>query len=175
MASIVSTCTAVSSSYWRLRPSIRRCSDSTRGHAMRADASGSASCLIRWRDRPLSSEVDCTASLWGGGLRAEPDAAELHNGVAWSAAGRTLFLSHSDARKIFVFDYDVDSGRLGNRRVFASIPAELGIPDGAAIDVDGAYWCALHGRQAQTSSRRWSVGPRHRSAGQPTNNVRVRG
>jgi sugar lactone lactonase YvrE len=80
-----------------------------------------------------------------GGLRAEPDAAELHNGMAWSADGRLFFLSHSDARTVFVFDYDEDAGRLSNRRVFATIPAELGIPDGAAIDVDGAYWCALHG------------------------------
>ncbi len=32
-----------------------------------------------------------------------------------------------------------------NRRVFATVPAGLGIPDGAAIDTDGGYWSALHG------------------------------
>jgi sugar lactone lactonase YvrE len=80
-----------------------------------------------------------------GGLRPEPDAAELHNGMAWSADGRALFLSHSNAREIFVFDYDLDRGRLRNRRLFATIPENCGIPDGAAIDVDGGYWCALHG------------------------------
>ncbi len=36
-------------------------------------------------------------------------------------------------------------GLLSNRRVFATIPKELGIPDGAAIDSEGGYWCALHG------------------------------
>jgi sugar lactone lactonase YvrE len=80
-----------------------------------------------------------------GGLRAEPDAAELHNGMAWNADGRMLFLSHSNSRRIFVFDYELTRGRLRNRRLFATIPEGCGIPDGAAVDVDGGYWCALHG------------------------------
>ncbi len=80
------------------------------------------------------------------GLRAEPDAAELHNGMAWSADGRTFFLSHSYSRTIIAFDYDPDGGRLSNRRVFATVPEDVGgVPDGAALDVDGGYWCALHG------------------------------
>ncbi len=79
------------------------------------------------------------------GLRAEPDAAELHNGMAWSVDGDTFYLSHSNARQIIAFDYDVEHGRLSNRRVFATIPEGLGVPDGAAIDTDGGYWCALHG------------------------------
>lgn len=80
-----------------------------------------------------------------GGLREEPDAAELHNGMAWSADGATFFLSHSSNRQIIAFDYDGEGGRLSNRRVFATIPEELGIPDGAAIDIKGGYWSALHG------------------------------
>ncbi len=80
-----------------------------------------------------------------GGLRDEPDAAELHNGMAWSADGATFFLSHSNKRQIIAFDYDVAGGRIANRRVFATIPEELGIPDGAAIDTEGGYWSALHG------------------------------
>ncbi len=80
-----------------------------------------------------------------GGLRAEPDAAELHNGMAWSGDGRTFYLSHSDAREIVAFDYHLDGGRLSNRRVFATIDDVPGVPDGAAVDSMGGYWCALHG------------------------------
>ena len=80
-----------------------------------------------------------------GGLRAEPDAAELHNGMAWSADGRTFWLSHSNAGQVFAFDYEPVDGRLSNRRVFATVDDASGLPDGAAIDVDGGYWCALHG------------------------------
>lgn len=80
-----------------------------------------------------------------GGLKHEPDAAELHNGMAWSADGRRFYLSHSYARKIWVFDFDQAAGRIGTRHLFAELPEALGIPDGAALDTAGGYWCALHG------------------------------
>ncbi len=78
------------------------------------------------------------------GLREEPDAAELHNGMAWSGDGKTFFLSHSNSGEIIAFDYG-ENGAISNRRVFATVPSELGVPDGAAIDTDGGYWSALHG------------------------------
>ena len=79
------------------------------------------------------------------GLRDEPDAAELHNGMAWSGDGETFFLSHSNSGEIIAFDYKENGGVISNRRVFATVPGELGIPDGAAIDTEGGYWSALHG------------------------------
>ena len=36
--------------------------------------------------------------------------AELHNGMAFSADGSTLFLSHSNTRQIFKFDYEGAAG-----------------------------------------------------------------
>ena len=78
-----------------------------------------------------------------GGLRAEPDAADLHNGMAWSPDGRYFYLSHSNERRIRRFP--VGPQGLGPPDLFATIPEGLGIPDGAAVDVEGGYWCALHG------------------------------
>jgi sugar lactone lactonase YvrE len=65
--------------------------------------------------------------------------------MAWSGDGKTFFLSHSNRGEIIAFDYEGNSGALSNRRIFATVPAELGIPDGAAIDTEGGYWSALHG------------------------------
>jgi sugar lactone lactonase YvrE len=79
------------------------------------------------------------------GLRPEPDAAELHNGMAWNADNRVFYLSHSQTRKIYAIPFDPEGGRLGSHAVFADIPKSLGVPDGAAIDSEGGYWCALHG------------------------------
>jgi sugar lactone lactonase YvrE len=79
------------------------------------------------------------------GLREEPDVAELHNGMAWSGDGGSFFLSHSRTGEIFAFDYAQEKGTISNRRVFATVPADVGIPDGAAIDTEGGYWSALHG------------------------------
>ena len=80
-----------------------------------------------------------------GGLHPEPDVAELHNGMAWSPDGRVFYLSHSQRQEIFTYAFDPATGRLGARDLFARLPAGPGLPDGAAVDSDGGYWCALHG------------------------------
>ena len=77
------------------------------------------------------------------GLRSAPDVTDLHNGMAWSADGERMFLSHSNQRRIHTFG--CDGGRLGPATPFAIIPEGDGIPDGAALDTAGGYWCALHG------------------------------
>ncbi len=86
-------------------------------------------------------------STWteAGGLVTQPEAAELHNGMAWSPDGTLFYLSHSWQQTVFAFPFDAASGRLGSRRVFVEVPEALGLPDGAAVDEEGAYWCALHG------------------------------
>jgi sugar lactone lactonase YvrE len=79
------------------------------------------------------------------GLRAEPDAARLHNGMAWSPDGRQFYLSHSYRQEIFAYPFDQVTGHLGKRALFANVPEASGLPDGAAVDSRGGYWCALHG------------------------------
>ena len=80
-----------------------------------------------------------------GGLRREPDAAELHNGLAWSADGRRLYLAHTRDGTVYAYDFDAEQGKLGRRKSFAQVPKELGLPDGAAVDAEGGYWCAVYG------------------------------
>ncbi|MRX49926.1 hypothetical protein GI374_05570 [Paracoccus sp. S-4012] len=81
-----------------------------------------------------------------GGLRAESDRAELHNGFAWAPDGRSFFVAHSRARQVYRYDFTHDgSGQLGQRQLFATVPDDLGIPDGAAVDSQCGYWCCLHG------------------------------
>lgn len=79
------------------------------------------------------------------GLRPEPDVSELHNGMAWSPDGKLFYLAHSQTKEVLAFPFDPVHGRLGTRDLFVRIPPMLGLPDGAAIDSQGGYWCALHG------------------------------
>src|SRR5579872_4352018 len=81
----------------------------------------------------------------GEGLRRENDEAELHNGMALSQDRRRFFLSHSNTGSIYAFDFNPEAGRLGSARLFAQVPKSVGLPDGAAIDSAGFYWCAIHG------------------------------
>lgn len=94
---------------------------------------------------PHTQKGNLYSFTFAEGLREEPDATELHNGMAWSSDGETFFLSHSKTGQIIMFDYEEKRGAISNRRVFATVPAEHGTPDGAAIDMEGGYWSALHG------------------------------
>lgn len=79
-----------------------------------------------------------------GGLRPERDQAELHNGMAWGRRGETMYLTHTKERTIYRFATD-GTGKLSGKTRFATVPANEGLPDGAAMDEAGGYWCALHG------------------------------
>ena len=82
------------------------------------------------------------------GLVRKPDMAEMHNGAAWSADGRSLLLSHSKERVIHRHSYDLDLGRIGPAQPFARVSAADGVPDGAVMDEEGCCWCAIHGGSA---------------------------
>ncbi|HEX4050124.1 MAG TPA: SMP-30/gluconolactonase/LRE family protein [Steroidobacteraceae bacterium] len=79
-----------------------------------------------------------------GGLKREPDAAELHNGMAWSKDERLFYLSHSRSGEVFAYPFDPQTARLGARKLFIKTDKSA-VPDGAAVDTDDGYWCALHG------------------------------
>lgn len=64
------------------------------------------------------------------------------NGMAFSRDLKRMYFTDSDAREIYVFDYEESTGFLSNRRVFVSTRGEDGLPDGATIDVEGYLWSA---------------------------------
>jgi sugar lactone lactonase YvrE len=65
--------------------------------------------------------------------------------MAWSPDGKTFYLAHSMQHEVFAHSFDEGTGLLGARRSFVRTPEALGVPDGACVDTEGAYWCALHG------------------------------
>jgi sugar lactone lactonase YvrE len=79
------------------------------------------------------------------GLVRQPDLGFTPNGFSWSPDGRTMFVAHSKQHCIYQFDFDLEAGRISNRRVFAGVPQALGVPDGSAMDEEGYYWSAIHG------------------------------
>lgn len=75
----------------------------------------------------------------------EARAGTVSNGLAWSPDGSVMYLADSPERTIYAFDFDPATGAASNRRVFHYLPAGIGIPDGAAVDVEGGYWFACPG------------------------------
>jgi sugar lactone lactonase YvrE len=69
----------------------------------------------------------------------------LPNGLVWSEDGSTLFFVDSIARAILRAAYS-PNGELGAVMLFAETPAELGRPDGIALDRAGGLWvCQFNG------------------------------
>jgi sugar lactone lactonase YvrE len=66
----------------------------------------------------------------------------IPNGMAWSADGRTMLMADTRRGYIYAWDFDVASGTLGARRVFADLGAMPGGPDGATLDAEGYLWSA---------------------------------
>lgn len=66
----------------------------------------------------------------------------VSNGLAFSPDNAIMY--HSDSRQmiIWAYDYDLETGVPGNRRVFAATDPDEGLPDGAAVDEEGCYWSA---------------------------------
>ncbi|HEX2727006.1 MAG TPA: SMP-30/gluconolactonase/LRE family protein [Beijerinckiaceae bacterium] len=113
---------------------------------------------IRFND----GRVDRAGRFWAGTVhekrergtaalyRLDPDGScrematgfTVSNGISWSPDNRTMYFADSQDRAVYAFDFDLADGAIANRRLFARFSEGEGIPDGATVDVDGAYWVA---------------------------------
>lgn len=108
-------------------------------------------------------KCDAAGRLWAGTLAidAAPERGALYrldthgvldeiesgfhicNGLGWSPDNTRFYLADSGRRTIYVYDYDLDTGTVTNKQVFARFADADGMPDGLAIDAQGHVWCAM--------------------------------
>lgn len=129
--------------------------------------SGAMAVLATPRDmsgrRFNDGKCDAAGRLWAGTLAidASPERGALYrldvdgtldeietgfhicNGLGWSPDSRRFYLADSARRQIFAYDYDLATGTLSNKTVFARFTESDGMPDGLAVDADGYLWCAM--------------------------------
>ena len=66
----------------------------------------------------------------------------VSNGLDWSPDGRVFYYTDSKRGLIWRFPFHMEAGTLGRREIFATVPAEHGVPDGLTVDSEGFVWSA---------------------------------
>ena len=66
----------------------------------------------------------------------------ISNGMGFTPDAKQMYFTDSPTHNIYIFDYDIESGELSNRRVFVNTGENDGIPDGMTVDADGYVWSA---------------------------------
>ncbi|MEM7468395.1 MAG: SMP-30/gluconolactonase/LRE family protein [Pseudomonadota bacterium] len=65
------------------------------------------------------------------------------NGPCWSPDDKTFYFADTFQQTMWAYDYDINTGNVGNKRDFASTENESGFFDGSTVDADGGIWNAL--------------------------------
>jgi L-arabinonolactonase len=65
------------------------------------------------------------------------------NGIAFSPDDTLMYFADSRDETVWVYDFDIRTGQIFNRRLFYSTRNIEGRVDGATCDCQGNYWCAL--------------------------------
>jgi len=80
-----------------------------------------------------------------GSLRIVVEGLRTSNGMGFTLDRRQMYHTDTGPREIYLYDYDIATGDLSNRRLFVRTPPGQGSPDGLTVDAEGYVWSALAG------------------------------
>ena len=119
----------------------------TRFNDGRCDAAGRlwVGTIYEPRDRPDAALFCVEHDV----LRDSGKRATVSNGVAFSPDNRTLYHSDTTSHQVRAYAFDLATATLGAARIVKQFSTDRnhqygGRPDGATVDRDGAYWCAMY-------------------------------
>ena len=64
------------------------------------------------------------------------------NGPCWSPDDTTFYFADTFQEEFWAYDYDIETGEVSNKRVFATTKGDLGVADGSTVDAEGCMWNA---------------------------------
>lgn len=67
----------------------------------------------------------------------------VSNGIAFDPEDKKMYFGDTRGKMVYIFDFDIEAGRISNRREFFSLADRQGMVDGATVDREGFYWFAL--------------------------------
>ncbi len=94
-------------------------------------------------DDPQMEEL---ASLWrldtDGSVHRMEGPVKISNCLCWSPDDTIMYFADSRKHQVWMYDFDLETGTIENRRTFLDVPPEEGVPDGATVDAEGFVWIA---------------------------------
>jgi sugar lactone lactonase YvrE len=119
----------------------------TRFNDGRADAAGRfwVGTIYEPRDKQAAEmyvlEKGEVRKAWSGGMT-------VSNGLGFSPDNRTMYHSDTTSHRVFRYAFDLASGTVSDQQVLHQFSMDKannygGRPDGAAVDSEGNYWCAM--------------------------------
>ena len=67
----------------------------------------------------------------------------ISNGIGWNLDDSLMYYIDTATRRVDMFDYDVDTGEITDRRPLLEFDGSHGGPDGMTVDRDGCLWVAF--------------------------------
>jgi sugar lactone lactonase YvrE len=67
----------------------------------------------------------------------------LPNGLGWSPDNKYFYIIDTFDRKLFRYDFDLDSGEISNKRVLVEFKTDDSYPDGMCVAKDGSLLVAM--------------------------------
>ncbi len=111
--------------------------------------------------------IDCRPGNAAGGqplIELKAQNAVIANGLAWSPDQKAVYWADTPNHVIHAWDWNAATNEMRHHRVFKQFPGKPagwqpgdpgygGRPDGASVDAQGNYWCAMYegGRVLQLS------------------------
>ena len=84
-----------------------------------------------------------------GIIRKVGNPVTVSNGLAFSGDNCRIYHADTTAHRVSVYGFALESGALGEGHLFKQFPENRdqnygGRPDGASVDTENAYWCAMY-------------------------------
>jgi D-xylonolactonase len=114
-----------------------------------ADPAGRVFCGTMPIDSSKAMDDGVTGKLYrldtDGSIQVVVDRVSLSNGLGFTPDRTQMYYTDSLAYKIYIYDYDEETGDISNKRSFKDIPEGGGVPDGMTVDSEGYVWSASAG------------------------------
>jgi sugar lactone lactonase YvrE/DNA-binding IclR family transcriptional regulator len=88
-----------------------------------------------------SGSLYCFDSVYSA--RAVDGGFQVSNGLGWSPDDSRFYFVDSALGTVFAYDFDPETGTVGNREPFLTFEPEEGKPDGLCVDSAGNLWVAM--------------------------------